>query len=154
MKISWIEPNLLAASGIPVKLRDVQSLSEQGIRGIITLTEQPLTTMKELPHEMMTALGITCLHLPVIDQHPPNRKQVQRAAAFIEQIGAAGHATLVHCAAGVGRTGTMLHAYYLYKGMSLDDIKIHIQRTRNMSSFIMLSETQKAFLLNFSEQNI
>lgn len=39
------------------------------------------------------------------------------ACAFIDQSRAAGTGTLVHCLAGLGRTGTVLAAYLIHTGM-------------------------------------
>jgi len=52
MKISWIEPDVLAASAIPIDAKDLQSLHDQGVRAIISLTEQPVTSFKSIsPYE-------------------------------------------------------------------------------------------------------
>ena len=71
MNINWIEDGKIAAGGIPIDLDDAQSLKEQGIQAIVTLTERPLTTQKELPAHVLIELGIEALHVPVDDQFPP-----------------------------------------------------------------------------------
>lgn len=77
MKISWIEPQRLAASYIPLGANDIQSLYAQGIRAILSLTEQPLTALREITPDLLTGLDLTYFHVPIPDQHPPTREQAQ-----------------------------------------------------------------------------
>jgi atypical dual specificity phosphatase len=154
MKINWIEPGLIAASGIPVGVKDLQSLYEQGIRAMVTLTEYPLTVQKELTPQVLTEIGLTCLHVPIVDQHPPDMATVRETAHFVNQMKAQGQPVLLHCQAGVGRTGTMLHAYYLAQGLSLDEAKAKVKAGKPTCQFIMLSETQKDFLEDFARANM
>jgi len=146
MKIDWIELGVLAASGIPVGQKDIESLHEQGIRAIVTLTEQPLTIQKEVTAELLNNLDITCLHVPIMDQHPPNIIQVQQLTQFVNEMKAEGRPVFLHCYAGVGRTGTMLHAYFLARGLSLEEAKSKVKSGRMMSQFIMLADSQQRFL--------
>ena len=60
---------------------------------------------------------------------------------------------LVHCHAGLGRTGTMLHAYYLAEGYSLEEAKAKVKAGKPTSQFIMLSAAQKEFLEEFAAAN-
>lgn len=147
MRISWIEPNRLAASGIPLHAKDIKSLHEQGIRAIITLTEPPLTNQKEITSELASNLDIELFHLPIVDQHPPDELIViDELKSIIDSMLSKSKPILLHCHAGIGRTGTMLHAYYLASGMSLDDTKTKIKLARQMSQFFMMSDKQQEFI--------
>ena len=153
MKINWIEPGVLAASGIPLGKKDLQSLYEQGIRAIVTLTEHPLTVQGEITPQVLAEMGLTCLHAPVVDQYPPDVATVRETAQFVNQMKAQDQPVLVHCHAGVGRTGTMLHAYYLAEGLGLEEAKAKVKAGKPTSQFIMLSEAQKMFLEDFATAN-
>lgn len=154
VKISWIEPDVMAASGIPVGVKDLQSLYEQGIRAIVTLTEHPLTAQKEITPQVLAEIGLTCLHAPIVDQYPPDMAAVRETAQFINQMKTQGYPVLLHCHAGIGRTGTMLHAYYLAEGLSLEEAKAKVKASKPTSQFIMLSDTQKVFLEDFARANM
>ena len=153
MKIDWIEPGLLAASGIPLGVKDLKSLHEQGIRAIVTLTEHPLTAQAEISTQVLGEIGLTCLHAPVADQQPPDVATVWRITQFLRQMKAQAKPVLLHCHAGIGRTGTLLHAYYLTQGWSLEDAKAKVRADKPSSQFLMLSEAQKEFLEEFAATN-
>jgi atypical dual specificity phosphatase len=147
MKISWIESDILAASTIPIDAKDLQSLHDQGMRAIISLTEQPLTSFKSISADVFATLDLAYLHIPVPDQHPPTHEQAHSIIDFIEQMRAQQRAVLVHCHAGIGRTGTILHLYYIAQGLSFEQAKEQIKSRRPQS--ILLSDEQKAFLSDF-----
>jgi atypical dual specificity phosphatase len=153
MKIDWIEPDVLAASGIPIGEYDIQMLYGQGIRAIVTLTEQPLTIQRGITLELLHKLGISTLHVAVVDQHPPTEQQVQQVHEFIEDMRAQNKPVFIHCHAGIGRTGTMLHAYYLAAGLSLEDAKQKVKSGRRSSAFLMLTDLQQAFLKDLAGKN-
>jgi len=144
MKITWIENGLLAASGIPLDAPDIRSLHDQGISAILSLTEQPLTSFKKLPPALFDELNITYLHVPIPDGHPPSIPQAGQILQFIEQMGAQTRAVFVHCHAGLGRTGTVLHLYYLARGLTLEQAREQVKLHRPQST--LLSDRQKAFL--------
>lgn len=146
MKIDWIEDGVLAASGIPIGLADLQFLKANGIAAIVTLTEHPLMSQKEITLEALKELDIDTFHVPVDDQFPPTRVQIRDVLNFIRARQAEAKPVLVHCAAGVGRTGTMLHAYFLAKGLGLEDAKLAVKSKRAASQWLMLSDRQRVFL--------
>ncbi|MBN1287059.1 MAG: dual specificity protein phosphatase family protein [Anaerolineae bacterium] len=151
MQIEWIEPGALAAAGIPLGPDDLRSLHAQGIRAIVTLTERPLTARLSIPQALLDEMGFVCLHAPVVDQEPPDDEAlVWQVARFVDRMRAEHKPVLLHCAAGIGRTGTMLHAYYIAEGMSLDDAKAKVRAAKPTSQFFMLSDAQKAFIENFA----
>lgn len=150
MLISWIERDTLAASPFPHKVVDVQSIHEQGIRAIITLTERPLTAQKGITPEFLNNLGVTSIHIPIDDYQAPTVDQVRNALSFINRMQAQRKPVLVHCMAGQGRTGTVLHAYYLNKGCSLVDAQKRVVEKRPICVFKDLSYEQQAFLENYA----
>ena len=153
MRISWIETDVLAASGLPTEPDDLQALYDQGIRAIITLTERPLIGRNNVTDAMFAQIGLEALHAPIDDHHAPDDPQfVVQVTQYIEQKRAENKPVLIHCAAGIGRTGTMLHAYYLEMGYSLEEAKAKILKMRPMSSYIMLHDRQQAFLEVYAER--
>lgn len=150
MNISWIEPNILAASPIPTTAADIRSLHKQGIRAIITLAERSIVAHQIITSAILEELSITSFHLPIADYLAPTNEQVDKAVGFIDRMHSENKPTLIHCYAGQGRTGTMLHAYYLSKGWSLEDASKHVSKMRPICVFRDLSREQQAFLQNYA----
>ena len=146
MDITWIEPNVLAVSQMPRDMADVQSLREQGIRAIVSLTEYPLNTIRDFRQATFDKLGIAYLHAPVLDFQAPTIECAQAVIDFIAQMREAGRPVLLHCYAGVGRTGTLLHAYYLTQGLSLAEAQTRIEQISPRNRYEVCSPSQQEFL--------
>ncbi len=95
--------------------RDLAWLRAQGIRAVLSLTET------QLDQEALVRQGLASLHLPVPDMHAPTPDQIMRALGFIDRQRAAGHAVVVHCLVGQGRTGTILAAYRIRAGATPEE---------------------------------
>ena len=95
MKISWIEPTLFAASGIPIDAKDIHALHQQGIRAILSLTEQPLWSQREITPTLMTQHNIHYCHIPVPDHYPPSQEQAVQIAPLINNMALAHRPLLV-----------------------------------------------------------
>ncbi|MCE5229167.1 dual specificity protein phosphatase family protein [bacterium] len=112
---SFVWNKQLAGSGHPGAggelISALSSLDEAGIKAVITLTEDPL----ELP--VLREFGFAYLHLPVGDFTAPTQEQIDQAVQFIDRELGQNHGALIHCRAGIGRTGTMLACYLVSKGL-------------------------------------
>ncbi|MBA3468624.1 MAG: dual specificity protein phosphatase family protein [Herpetosiphonaceae bacterium] len=144
MKISWIEPDQLAASSIPCSLADMKSLHKQGIRAIISLPERPITRFRGIDADLLANLDITYLHVPIQDHYAPTLDQAQTIIRFIRSQTAQSRPVLVHCNAGVGRTGTILHTFFIARGLSVAEARMAIQQVRPQSTLV--SFAQREFL--------
>ncbi|MEQ8674989.1 MAG: dual specificity protein phosphatase family protein [Aggregatilineales bacterium] len=160
MKLHWIEDGTIGAGAVPVSVDDIRALHADGVRAILTLTEHPITRFDGVDAALFESLEIDYLHTPIDDHTAPTVTQASEGAQYINRMKALGKPVYVHCAAGIGRTGTMLHAYYVIEGLSLEDAKVKVREAKQSSQYILLSGVQQTFLedlsreLNPSTQNV
>ncbi len=125
---SWVVPGNLAAMPRPGIRRaldeDLAFLRGQDIDALVTLTETPLDA------DALAAVGIESVHLPVRDFTAPTLVQMQAFAAQLDQWTAEGRRVGVHCTAGLGRTGTMVAALMVHRGMSAAEAIAEVRRLR------------------------
>ncbi len=111
---SFVIPNLLAGMAYPGITRpieaELQALKQDGITAVVTLTES------SLPKKILEEHGFNYLHLPIVDFTPPTLDQIEKFTSFVSMNHKENKGVAVHCAAGIGRTGTMLACYLVYIG--------------------------------------
>lgn len=96
--------------------------------------------------DLLAAHGIELLHLPVPDFSPPGPEAID---AFLQQARFQRHegkAIVVHCGAGIGRTGTMIACYLVDKGFSADEA-IHMVRAARPGSIETAEQERVVFKL-------
>ena len=128
---SWLIENVLAGSGqvggwgYDEQLQsDLDSLCELGIKSVISLTESPLQT------DLMEASDMAYFHLPIPDMHPPTLQDIIAFVQYVEKSLAEERPVLVHCSAGLGRTGTMLASYLVDKGSNTANALAQVRAMR------------------------
>ena len=108
---SWLIEEKLAGSGIPTSLDEFEWLLNQGVKSIVTMTEN------SLPDDWTQQIDY--LHIPTADYHAPNMEEIDSAVEFIQNQIQNKQSVMVHCAAGLGRAGTILACYFIkYKKLS------------------------------------
>jgi atypical dual specificity phosphatase len=109
---SWIDRPHLAALAMPESAADLVWLRRQAIQVLISLTEKPL------PRHWINDAGLMAVNVPVPDMEPPSDRQLDLVLDTIRRANDAEMGVAIHCAAGLGRTGTVLAAYFVAKGLS------------------------------------
>jgi len=69
-------------------------------------------------------------YLPTNDQHAPSINHLYKGVTFIHHAVENGGKVCGRCAAGVGRSPTLVAAYFIHQGMAVEDALVHIQEAR------------------------
>lgn len=121
---SWIDKPLLAAMARPSDPEELVWLREQGIEVLLSLTE-------ERPRrDWVEASGLLVDHVPLEDMEPPSQEQLDRCVSTIVRANERKMGVAVHCGAGLGRTGVVLAAYFVVRGLNAANAIARIRRLR------------------------
>jgi protein-tyrosine phosphatase len=91
-----------------------------------------LNCAEELTGSYMTPIEV--YRVPLVDDETPAAEaQILTAAGKLEEWMRAGHTILVHCAAGISRSPTVVMAWLiLYRAHTFDDAWTRVARARNI----------------------
>ena len=131
---SYIVPDKLAGMSLPDE-DSIRLLQEEGIKGILSLTEEPLPVSIQNAFEYY--------HIPIPDFAAPDTELLRHA---VETVNRVHGKVVVHCFAGLGRTGTVLAAYLVSQGMSGNDA---IALVRNKRPYSIETTEQELSIVQF-----
>lgn len=121
---SWIERPHVAAMAAPESVEDLHWLREQGIQVVVSLTEEPIRS------DWVNDAGLLAFHVPMVDMEAPDLMDVERCVSAMRRAGDQGMAVVVHCGAGLGRTGVVLACYFVDRGESAPAAVSRVRRLR------------------------
>lgn len=140
---SWLFNDTLAGSGMPTTFDEFEWVLKQGVKSVVTMTENPL------PSQWLD--GIEYLHVPTEDLTAPDMEKIELAVDFIERQIKNRQPVMVHCAAGMGRAGTILACYLIkYKNYSASKA---IEKVRQERPGSIQSEVQE-LAVSFFETHV
>ena len=127
---SWLLENKLAGSAIPTSIDEVQWAIDQGVKSIVTIREEPL--------DDSWIKDVNYLHVHSNDMGVPEFDDLVNTVDFIHKRITSNEPVMVHCLAGMGRTGTVLACYLIkHQKMSADEAiqKVREERPGSIQSF-------------------
>ena len=138
---SWIIEEKLAGSAIPTSKEEIDWIKQEGVKSIVTIREEPL--------EDEWIKDVNYLHVHSNDMGIPEFSDLVNSVDFIHQRITNDEPVMVHCLAGLGRTGTILACYLIkYQQMSADDA---IQKVRNERHGSIQSFSQEEIIFRFEK---
>lgn len=140
----WIMEHKMAGSGMPGVYEEEQEglsyLQEQKVTHVISLIE-------DNPEEVFKKIDVVHRHFPIIDMGVPEvnplKKLLKEMVTFMNE----GGTVLVHCKAGMGRTGVVLASYLVYKGMKAERA---IELIRKINPGYIQNSVQERFVKLFA----
>ena len=138
---NWLYPDRLLACAYPWGPDGLASLAERGINVVVNLHERGHDPERLARH------GLTGVHLPVPDFTAPTADQLVCGVRAINRALVGGQRVAVHCAAGLGRTGTLLACYLVSTGL---EPKAAISRIRELRPGSVETAEQQAAIEAFA----
>jgi atypical dual specificity phosphatase len=121
---SWVDRPRLAALARPRSDDDLRWLRRNGIDVLVSLTEDAL------PRRWVNDAGLLAVIVPVPDMEAPSDRQFDHILTTIRKANASDMGVAVHCAAGLGRTGTVLAAYFVAAGLPAREALVKVRDLR------------------------
>jgi len=138
---SWIIEEKLAGSAIPTSKDEIDWIKQEGVKSIVTIREEPL--------EDEWIKDVNYLHVHSNDMGIPEFSDLVNSVDFIHQRITNDEPVMVHCLAGLGRTGTILACYLIkYEDMTADDAIEKVRRERHGS---IQSFSQEEIIFRFEK---
>lgn len=123
---SWVIDNEIAGMARPdFRAEGIwQWLADHNVGLVVSLTSSAPDA------GVLARYGLEGLHLPIPDFTPPDDASVDEFLAKARFYAHEGKAVVVHCGAGMGRTGTLIACYLVDKGFDAAEAIQLVRRSR------------------------
>lgn len=135
------KPGIIGDTG-----QDLQDLRDAGITHVLSLTEVPF------PPREAAEFDLSCSALPMPDMEAPSLTEAIGLSQWIDQLLQEGHSIAVHCKAGLGRTGTILAMYAIWRTKGEINAAAAIAKIRGLNAGMIQSVAQETFLERFAQR--
>lgn len=109
--VTWVTDQL-AVGAAPRSHEQLDCLRDDGIGAILNLCGEFCDL-----YDIECAAGFEVYHMPLADEEAPELAELEKALAWLDEAIYLGKKVLIHCRHGIGRTGTVLNAYLLRRGL-------------------------------------
>ncbi|MBH58924.1 MAG: protein tyrosine phosphatase [Thaumarchaeota archaeon] len=120
----WLIDNQVAGSGFINYKTELDYLINQNISAILTLTTSSLND------KVISNHSVNFKHIPIEDHSLPSIENIVDSVNFINECISNNQPVVVHCRAGIGRTGTILAALLITSGMSVENSIKEVRKKR------------------------
>jgi len=142
----WIDEPRVLGSANPA-LGDLTSLRAEGFNVIVSLLDEDEQRPYYDPAQAR-ALGYARHNIPVEDFGTPTVEQLLEFVRLVREL-PEDRKIVVHCYAGIGRTGTFAASYWIAKGLTVDQA---LKRVRQARPEAVQTPRQRAVLDEFAVQ--
>lgn len=142
----WIIGGKVGTSPLPGAVvaleHDLAALRRVGVTLIVSLTK------RGLPEEELQRFDLKNLHLPIYDREPPTIAQLKMLSKRMSDAVHRGEVLVVHCRAGLGRTGTVVAGWLVREGLTAGAA---LERIRAIDPGYVQTREQEDFLHAFEQ---
>ena len=110
-QVTWVTDQL-GVGHAPMSHPQLDSIRAEGVDAILNLCGEFCDL-----HDIEKDAGFEVHYLPLADEEAPGLIELEKTLEWLDEAIYLGKKVLIHCRHGIGRTGTVLNAYLLRRGL-------------------------------------